>query len=151
MPLVSKTPLIHDFDQSIGKSVPQTGGGRAVAGWLWQLLLARDLEFYGYDKASKSFSVAVTPEENAGQGTDAWAAKRYTIDECFELCRNLDPMLTHVPAQRVETIRKKLPCDRVKRSTVTDLRRLLAEVLDAHGDSVLLEGEWHARITAAIA
>lgn len=151
MPLVSKTPLIHDFQSSIGKSVPQTGGAKAVAGWLWQLLLARDVEHYGYDKATKIFSVAVTPEENAGQGTDAWQAKRYTVEECFELCRNLDPMLTHVPPAHLETIRKKLPTDKVKRASAVELRKLLAEVMAAHGDTVLLEDEWHARITAAIA
>lgn len=145
----------RDHRLSVGRSVPTTGQRRAAAAWLWGLLRGGGIEFYNYDKATGRFAIATTAAENAGQGTDTWAAPTYDTDGALELCFTIDDDLEHVPAAFLDAMAKRFrpaaPKPATRRRKVTPLVELLDAIRAAHhADEAILSDDLLERITAEL-
>lgn len=153
MPTIPKT-VARDHRESVARSIPTTGGARAAGAWLWNLLRADGIEFYNYDKASGRFTIAHTVDENAGQGSEEWAAPSYAVDDALEFCFLVDPDLEHVPGAHLDAMARRFrPAPEAKkpRRTVTELVKILDAIRAAHlADEALLTDEHLAAITEVL-
>ena len=110
-----------------------------------------EIQAFTYQKAAGTFTIAVTQDENVGWGSNEWKPPVHDLGSALALCRELDPMFERAPSDEEERLRKLTgAATKPKRAGAPELRKALEAVLAADGDTVLLDDDIVALITAAL-